>query len=223
MRSRIGVHGLRECRVNEGESASTKARNLRGQAAAALAESGRLAREAGAWEAGAEGERRVAEALSGLADGANVYVLLDRLLRPGRSHANLDHIVVSPAGAYLVDAKNWAGTVNLYQGSLWRHKPNGHGGRSSECMNAEVDKVRRMAEAVETISSCVVEPVLCLTGRNAQGFGKHHLIRGVHVVPVDQIAHWLACRERNHPAVAVPVLAQRLEELFPAATCPVAP
>jgi len=220
MRSGSGVQAFRGWRVDEGESASSKARELREQAAVAMAESGRLAQEAAAWEAGAEGERRVAEALSGLADGPNVLVLHDRLLRPGRSQANLDHIVVSPGGAYLIDAKNWAGNVTVYQGSLWRHKPDGRGGRSSECMNAQVDQVRRMAEAMETLSSCVVDPVLCLTGRNAHAFGTEQLIREVHVVPVDQIAHWLARRQRTQTDEAVPLLAQKLEGLFPQATGP---
>ena len=220
MRSGSGVQAFRGWRVDEGESASSKARELREQAAVAMAESGRLAQEAAAWEAGAEGERRVAEALSGLAAGANVLVLHDRLLRPGRSQANLDHVVVSPGGAFLVDAKNWAGTVTVYQGSLWRHKPDGRGGRSSECMNAQVDQVRRMAEAMETLSSCVVDPILCLAGRNAHAFGPDQLIRGVHVVPVDQIAHWLFGRQRIQPDEAVPLLAQKLEGLFPQATGP---
>lgn len=206
--------------MDEGGSASSKARELREEAAFALAKSERLTQEAAAWEAGAEGERRVAEALSGLADGPNVFVLHDRLLRPGRSQANLDHVVVTAGGAYLVDAKNWAGNVNVYQGSLWRHKPDGQGGRASECMNDEVDKVRRMAEAMETLSSCVIDPVLCLTGRSAHAFGTDQLIRGVHVVPVDQIAHWVACRKRTQTDEAVPVLAQKLEGLFPQATGP---
>ena len=66
-------------------------------------------------------------------------------------------------------------------------------------MNAQVDQVRRMAEAMETISSCVVDPVLCITGHNAHAFGTDQLIRGVHVVAVDRIAHWLASRERTLP------------------------
>jgi Nuclease-related domain len=102
--------------VNEGESASSQAHSLREQAAAAQAEAARLTHEASAWEAGAEGERRVARALSVLTSAPNVIVIHDRLLRPGRSQANLDHIVVSPAGAYLIDAKNWAGNVTVYQG-----------------------------------------------------------------------------------------------------------
>ena len=206
--------------MNEGESASSKAHNLREQAAAAQAEAARLTQEAGAWEAGAEGERRVAEALSVLTRMSNVIVLHDRLLRPGRSQTNLDHIVVSPGGAHLIDAKNWAGNATFHQGSLWRHKPDGQGGRSSECMNDQVDQVRRMAEAMETLASCVVDPVLCLTGRNAHVFGTHQLIRGVHVVPVDQIAHWLVGNERTQPDAAIPVLAQKLEGLFPKASSP---
>jgi len=206
--------------VNQGESAASKARGLRERATAAQAEAGRLAQDAAAWEAGAEGERRVAEALSVLTAAFNVVVMHDRLLRPGRSQANLDHVVISPAGVHLVDAKNWAGNVTVYQGSLWRHKADGEGGRSSQCMNAEVDKVRRMAEAMESISASVVEPVLCLTGRNALAFGEGQEIRGVHVVPVGKISRWLASRERTQPDAALPSLAQLLDGLFPEATGP---
>jgi hypothetical protein len=77
-----------------------------------------------------------------------------------------------------------------------------------------------MAETMETLSSCVVDPVLCLTGRNAHAFGTEQLVRGVHVVPVDQIAHWLASRERTQPDEAVHGLSQKLEGLFPPATGP---
>jgi Nuclease-related domain len=222
LRSRRNGSGcaLRGCGVNEGESASSQAHSLREQAAAAQAEAARLTDEAAAWEAGAEGERRVAEALSVLTPASNVIALHDRLLRPGRSQANLDHIVVSPGGAYLIDAKNWAGNVTVYQGSLWRHKPDGQGGRSSECMNSQVDQVRRMAETMETLSSCVIDPVLCLTGRNAHAFGQDQLIRGVHVVAVDQIAHWLASEQRTQPDEAIPALAQKLGGLFPQGTGP---
>ncbi len=206
--------------MNQGESAASKARGLRAQATAAQSEAGRLVHDAAAWEAGAEGERRVADALSVLTAAFDVVVMHDRLLRPGRSQANLDHLVVSPAGVHLIDAKNWAGNVTVYQGSLWRHKADGQGGGSSQCMNAEVDKVRRMAEAMESISSHVVKPVLCLTGPNAEAFGEGQEIRGVHVVPVGKISRWLASRERTQPDAALPPLAHVLDGLFPEATGP---
>ena len=74
---------------------------------------------AGAWEAGADGERRVAQALTALPP--EWLVLHDRLLMPGRSEANLDHVVVGPAGVFLIDSKNWAGTISEYQGSVFKH------------------------------------------------------------------------------------------------------
>jgi hypothetical protein len=87
-------------------------------------------------------------------------------------------------------------------------------------MNAQLDQFRRMAEAMETISSRAIDPVLCLTGHDAHSFGPEQLIRGVHVVRVDQIAHWLASRGRTQPDEAVPAMAQKLEDLFPQATGP---
>src|SRR5689334_11023674 len=84
---------------NEGGSAERRARELAAQGDVA----------AGAWAAGAEGERRVAEALASL--GGAWTVLHDRLLRPGLSEANLDHLVAGPAGVLLIDAKNWSGHV----------------------------------------------------------------------------------------------------------------
>ena len=59
-----------------------------------------------AWSIGAEGERRVASALAG---AAGVAVLHDRLV-PG-SKANLDHLVVAPAGVFVIDAKKYTGRI----------------------------------------------------------------------------------------------------------------
>ena len=63
------------------------------------------------WQPGEAGERRVADALRPL-EGTHCHVLHDRLLDPGRSRVNLDHIVVSVAGNYLINAKNWSGDIS---------------------------------------------------------------------------------------------------------------
>src|SRR5215207_10676757 len=86
--------------------------------AAALRARGR--RSAGAWAAGAEGERRVAEALTQLPAGW--LVLHDRLLMPGLAESNLDHLLVGPAGVILIDAKNWAGQIGEWEGTVFQHK-----------------------------------------------------------------------------------------------------
>lgn len=67
------------------------------------------------WASGADGERRVAEALSGETD---VVVLNDRRV-PG-TRGNIDHIVVGPPGVFVVDAKDHRGLVHIVdRGGLW--------------------------------------------------------------------------------------------------------
>jgi hypothetical protein len=56
-----------------------------------------------AWQSGATGERRLGEKLAGLGD--TVTALHDRRV-PG-SRANIDHVVIGPAGVYVVDAKHY--------------------------------------------------------------------------------------------------------------------
>jgi Nuclease-related domain len=56
-----------------------------------------------AWQSGATGERRLGEKLAGLGD--TVTALHDRRV-PG-SRANIDHVVIGPAGVYVVDAKRY--------------------------------------------------------------------------------------------------------------------
>lgn len=61
-----------------------------------------------AWNRGSEGERELAEALADLDD---VRVLNDRRV-PG-TRGNIDHIVIAPAGVFVVDAKRHEGTIRI--------------------------------------------------------------------------------------------------------------
>lgn len=36
-----------------------------------------------------------------------VWTVLRDVARPGRPKANIDHVAVGPAGAFVIDAKNW--------------------------------------------------------------------------------------------------------------------
>lgn len=63
-----------------------------------------------AWKQGAAGERAVAKRLAKL-EPKGVLALHDRRV-PG-SRANIDHIAVSPAGVFVIDAKRWSGKVEL--------------------------------------------------------------------------------------------------------------
>jgi len=72
-----------------------------------------------AWRRGAQGEERVADALSGL-DGRWAVV---HDLTIGRRGANLDHLVIGPPGVFVLNTKNLTGTVTIHERSV---RQNGH-------------------------------------------------------------------------------------------------
>ncbi|MEV4419495.1 nuclease-related domain-containing protein [Patulibacter sp. NPDC049589] len=66
-----------------------------------------------AWSIGAVGEELAAERFASLARGyPGVHVLHDRR-EPGRRRANIDHVLVGPAGVVVADTKHWAGVVRI--------------------------------------------------------------------------------------------------------------
>jgi hypothetical protein len=116
-----------------------------------------------AWATGAAGEERVAEVL---ADVAGIEVLHDRRVPGGR--ANIDHIVVGPAGVFVIDAKKYTGKVEAVdKGSFfhadWRLLVNGRD------QTKLVDGVLRQIEVVrgvlgDELSAVPVHGVLCFVG-----------------------------------------------------------
>jgi hypothetical protein len=69
-----------------------------------------------AWEKGAVGEERLGRALDRLVASGSVAVLHDRGVPDSR--ANIDHLVVTAAGVWVIDAKNYAGKVEVVGQSL---------------------------------------------------------------------------------------------------------
>lgn len=152
---------------------------------------------AGAWAAGAAGERRVAAALTGLPQGWTV--LHDRLLRPGLSEANLDHVVVGPGGLFLVDTKNRAGRVTQWDGGLFQHTVR-DGQTVSKSLAGELTKVHGMPAYMASETGMPVSPVLCLAGPREAEFGQPRMVRGVCVAPVSRLVEWLT----SHPQLLEP-------------------
>ena len=62
------------------------------------------------WSTGADGEARVGARLDGIASDS-IRVLHDRRI-PG-SRANIDHLVVTPSGVWVIDAKKYKGSPSL--------------------------------------------------------------------------------------------------------------
>lgn len=116
-----------------------------------------------AWKVGAEGERRVAEVLEGV---PGIVALHDRRA-PGR-RANVDHIVVGPAGVYVIDAKQYAGRLEVRdKGTFWRpdHRLYVAGRDRSHLIDAMHGQVGLVRSALGPAYAHIrVSAVLCFIG-----------------------------------------------------------
>jgi Nuclease-related domain len=115
-----------------------------------------------AWAIGASGEEKLAAALAGV-DG--LRALHDRRVRG--TPRNIDHIVVGPAGVFVVDAKHYQGRIEI-RNRGWFFRPDHRlyvGGRDKSQL------ARDMAWQVEAVESVLhaagvdpmppITPVLC--------------------------------------------------------------
>ncbi len=124
---------------------------------------------------GAVGERVIGKALDAVCRGIG-HVLHDRKL-PG-SKRNLDHIVVTAAGVFVVDAKNIAGVPRYmdFGGSLTTDARLYVGGTDRTMW---VEGVQSQAAAVREVAGVDVLPVLCFVRQPAS---LKFTVRGVQVV-----------------------------------------
>lgn len=130
-----------------GESAKEVARRQREKAE-------RLVRSAALYEQGALGEERTAQALSTLNDVE--WTSFHDIRWPGRRYANIDHVVVGPAGVFVIDSKNWTGSITVKDKVLRQN------GRSREVAVAGAAEAAIALTALTGVTgSDVVRPVRC--------------------------------------------------------------
>ncbi|HNS80922.1 MAG TPA: nuclease-related domain-containing protein [Kiritimatiellia bacterium] len=67
-------------------------------------------RDAGSVRAGQAGESRVSRMLAKMLPG-NMYIINDLTVKFGGTSAQIDHLVVGPKGLFVIETKNWSGTV----------------------------------------------------------------------------------------------------------------
>ena len=94
---------------SEAERSMVRAEELRRRA-------DRLEQRAEQFAAGAVGEHLVAQTLRRLELVG--YRVIDDLRWPGTTKANIDHVIYGPTGMFVVDAKNWTGTIAVKAGVL---------------------------------------------------------------------------------------------------------
>jgi hypothetical protein len=130
----------------------------------------RPSEQARTWQRGAHGERHTARLLDRLTrDG---YVVFHDLAVPG-SRANVDHLVIGPSGVFVIDSKQWTGSVQQgTDGLVWHnHYP----------LDRTLETVRWEAETIGRLLGTRIHPLLCVHGAHVHGGGLH--AQGVAIVP----------------------------------------
>ncbi len=130
-----------------GESAAEVAQRLRHKAERQLEVAGR-------YEKGAAGERATADALAALQPQG--WVVMHDLAWPGRARANIDHVVVGPAGVFVIDTKHWSGRVEVRGDEL---RQNGRQREASVSGAGEAGLA--VTRIVSSHTGAAVTPVLC--------------------------------------------------------------
>jgi hypothetical protein len=123
-----------------------------------------------AWRRGAEGERRTARLLDRLTgDG---YVVFHDLAVPG-SPANVDHLVIGPTGVFVIDSKQWSGSVHQgNDGLVWHNHYR---------LDRTLETVRWEAEAISRMLGTPTAALVCVHGAHVHGGGLE--AQGVAIVP----------------------------------------
>jgi hypothetical protein len=129
-----------------------------------------------AWLKGYVGERVFGEQLNSAALAAGGVAVLHDLVLPG-ARANVDHVIVGPAGISVVDAKAWGGRVWIGRDTI------GQGRRSRR---AHMDGLRGQVNRVHAIlaragrDDVPVQGLLCMVNAN-RGISAHrvHWLDGV--------------------------------------------
>jgi hypothetical protein len=130
----------------------------------------RPSEQARTWQRGAHGERRTARLLGRLTrDG---FVVFHDLAVPG-SPANVDHLVIGPSGVFVIDSKQWTGSVHQgADGLAWHnHYP----------LDRTLETTRWEAQQASRLLGTRAAALLCVHGAHVQSGGVE--VQGVAIVP----------------------------------------
>jgi nuclease-like protein len=109
-------------------------------------------------------------------------VVFHDLAVPG-SLANVDHLVIGPTGLFVIDTKQWTGSVHQSADGLAWH--------NHYRLDRTLETVRWEAEAVGRLLGTRIHPLLYVHGAHVQGGGLH--AQGVAIVPASQLRSALGC------------------------------
>ncbi|MET7358215.1 UvrD-helicase domain-containing protein [Streptomyces sp. NPDC005562] len=157
------------------------------------------------WEAGSEGERRVAAQLLVLTE-RGWRLLVDRRW-PGTRSANVDMLLVGPGGVFVIDVKNWRSAPEVSDGKL---RPGGEPRDEHAARLLAVTKAAEGAVASLGLSPVAVQPLMVFAGQRVDaGLGRIRLL-GEHEVGPALLSE---CRRLRTESVRA--IADHLERVFP--------
>lgn len=113
-------------------------------------------RAAERYEKGAAGEEATATALRALP--ADEWTIFHDVRWPERKLANVDHVVVGPPGIFVIDSKNWSGSVTI-KGGVLRH----NGYRKERAVASAAEAAIAIARLVPDVAQSSVFAALCFT------------------------------------------------------------
>jgi hypothetical protein len=134
----------------------------------------RPSEQARTWQRGAQGERHTARLLRRLP--RHGFVVFHDLAVPG-SQANVDHLVIGPTGVFVIDSKQWTGSVHQgADGLVWHDHYR---------LDRTLETVRWEAEMVGRLLGTRTAALLCVHGAQVHGGGLH--AQGVAIVPAHRL------------------------------------
>ena len=139
-----------------------------------------------AWNKGGDGESRLGAFLQ-RETGDVAQLLHDRLI-PGAKKANIDHIVISQCGVWVIDAKTYKGQVRRVDaGTMFHPDTRLYIGRRNQTklvdgMPRQVTAVRAALEAVPDLPVIPIHPVLCFVDTDWPLLLRPFEVRGVTVM-----------------------------------------
>lgn len=165
------------------------------------------------WSTGAGGEVKLARALEGI---EGLVALHDR--RVPRSRANIDHIVVAPAGVFVIDAKRYQGKIEI-RNRGWFLRPDHRlyvGRRDCSSLATglgwQVEAVSAALTAAGVDPLPPVTPVLCFVDGEWPMFSPPDVYAGVRLEGTKSIRKLMAA-----PDVLDPPSIERLARVLAAA------
>jgi len=168
-----------------------------------------------AWALGAAGERRLAETFAEVAD---VIVLNDR--RVPETRGNIDHLVIGPAGVFVVDTKEHRGALRIVdRGSPWRHDERlyvgGHDcSHLADNLGWQISPVRRFLQSSDLAQVPPVTAVLCFVEADWPLFAPPEEFAGVRLESRRSIKRLVTRTEVLH-ALERDAIAHTLGRAFP--------